>query len=34
MIKDLDERIRVFVLHYDKLFEINEGLLNPFDGNI
>jgi hypothetical protein len=31
MVKDYDERVRVFVLHYDELYEITEGLEHPWD---
>lgn len=34
MVKDLDDKVRVFVLHYDQLYELNEGLEQPFDGKI
>lgn len=31
MVKDYDDRVRVHALHYDKLYEIIEGLENPID---
>lgn len=31
MVKDVDEKMRVFVLHIDNLYELNEGLEHPFD---
>jgi hypothetical protein len=31
MVKDVDDKVRVFVLHYDQLYELNEGLEAPLD---
>lgn len=31
MVKDYDDKVRVFVLHYDQLYEVNEGVESPID---
>lgn len=31
MVKDFSDKVRVHVLHYDELYEVCEGLENPFD---
>jgi hypothetical protein len=34
MVKDLDSKVRLFTLHYDNLYEIENGLLQALDGKL